>query len=70
MRIKSLRNQLGLSQKIIAEELNIALRTYEYYETEKSTNIPEYKNLIKLSNFFNCSVDYLLCLTDNPIRNL
>jgi len=68
-RLKDLRRQSGLPQKTVTTALNIVSRTYEYYESDKNSRIPEYKNLIKLANFFNCSIDYLLCQTDNPKRN-
>ena len=29
---------------------------------------PNIENLIKLANYFNCSTDYLLELTTNPVR--
>ena len=69
-RLKDLRKQTGLSQKDLAIKLGIGSRTYEYYESENNTSIPEHKNLIKLANLFDCSIDYLLCQTDNPKRNL
>ncbi len=35
----------------------------------KSGSIPNGENLIKLSDYFNCSIDYLLGRTDNPEIN-
>ena len=69
-RLKELRAKSGLSQSKICTELKITQKLYEYYESENNSRVPTYKNLIKLADFFNCSIDYLLCRTDNPIMNL
>jgi len=69
LRLKNLREKTGLSQLALIAQVKIAPRAYHYYESINNTRIPEYKNLIKLADFFNCSIDYLLCKTDNPKRN-
>ncbi|MCL2591805.1 MAG: helix-turn-helix domain-containing protein [Defluviitaleaceae bacterium] len=69
-RLRTLRTKAGLSQREIIKILKIGSRSYEHYESENSKRIPEYKNLILLADFFSCSIDYLLCQTDNPKRNL
>ncbi|MDR2047570.1 MAG: helix-turn-helix domain-containing protein [Clostridiales bacterium] len=70
-RIKELRLEKKLSQSKMADLLNITLRSYQYYESnQKKTAMPSYDALIKLSNLFNVSIDFLLGCTDNPIRNL
>lgn len=58
MNIKSIRQSLGLTQKKTAEQLEISLPTYNHYETGRYE--PDIKTLIKLADFFGCSVDYLL----------
>jgi len=68
-RLKDLRAKTGLTQATVSKETNITQRLYEFYESESHTSIPTYKKLIALANFFNCSIDYLLCQTDNPVRN-
>lgn len=62
MRLKEIREYRGLSQLKIADVLNIRQNTYSQYETEKR-QIP-IESLIKLSEFYNVSVDYLLGLTN------
>jgi len=62
MRLKEIREYRGLSQLKIADVLNIKQNTYSQYETEKR-QIP-IESLIKLSEFYNVSVDYLLGLTN------
>ena len=61
-RIKELREDKDLLQKEIAKILKITQRNYSYLETGK-TDIPT-DILIKLSYFYDISVDYILGLTD------
>lgn len=61
-RLKQLRSEKGLVQKDMAIFLNITTSAYGYYEQGKRN--PDPKTLIKLSDFFNVSVDYLLDKTD------
>lgn len=61
-RIKELRKDKDLLQKEIAEILRITQRNYSYLETGK-TDIPT-DILIKLSYFYDISIDYILGLTD------
>jgi len=63
-RIRNLRIDKGLTQKNIAEGLNLKQNTYSQYEI----GVLKYpiEVLIKLAKFYNTSVDYLLGLTDNP----
>ncbi len=51
-----------MSQKELAEKLNISQRTLSHYETGKR-DIPT-EMLIKVADYFNVSVDYLLERTD------
>ena len=62
-RIKDLREDKDLSQKEIAKILNMSQTGYSKYEV--GTNDIPTKILIKLVQFYNTSVDYLLGLTDN-----
>ena len=61
-RLKDLREDHDLTQKSIAELLNIAQTTYSQYELSKR-DIP-YEIIIKLAKFYNTSVDYILNLTE------
>ena len=63
--IRDIREDHDLSQKQMAELLNIGQTTYSDYELGK-INIP-IEILKKLSLYFNTSIDYLLELTDNPL---
>ena len=62
-RIQDLRTDADLSQKQISEILHISQRSYSHYETG-SRNIP-IEMLIRLANYYNTSIDYLVGRTDN-----
>ena len=64
MRLKDIREDRDITQKEIAEYLNVRQNTYSQYENEKR-QIP-LQMLIKLAKFYNTSVDYLLGLTSDP----
>ena len=61
MRLKELREDSDYTQRQIADYLHIKQNTYSQYETG-AREIP-LDALIKLSNLYNVSVDYLLNLT-------
>lgn len=65
-RIRNLREDKDLTQKQVGELLNMSQTGYNQYEIGKN-DIPT-KVLIKLAEFYNTSVDYILDLTDevNP----
>lgn len=64
-RLRDLREDKDLSQKHIAEMLQIHQTTYSDYELDK-LNVPA-DVLVKLAKFYNTSVDYILFVTDTPI---
>lgn len=66
-RIRNLREDNDLKQRQIAEYLNCSQQVYSNYELGQR-DIPT-DILIKLSDFYHVSVDYLLGLTANPKRN-
>ena len=61
-RIRNLREDKDLTQKQIGEVLNMSQTGYNQYEIGKN-DIPT-KILIKLAEFYNTSIDYILELTD------
>ena len=66
-RIRDLREDHDLTQKQLAQELNCSQQVYSNYELGQR-DIPT-DILIKLSCFYNVSVDYILGLTENPNNN-
>lgn len=64
MRLKKIRKSKGISQLKLAMDLNTNQNTISRYETgEREPGINE---LIKIADYFNVSIDYLLERTDNP----
>ena len=57
-RIQDLRTDADMSQKQLSEILHISQRSYSHYETG-SRNIPV-EMLIRLANYYDISVDYLV----------
>ena len=66
-RIQDLRTDAALSQKQLSEILHISQRSYSHYETG-SRNIPV-EMLIRLANYYDISVDYLVGRTDKKEMN-
>ena len=63
LRIKQLRKDMNLSQIDLAKKLNISNTTLSQYETGQ--RIPSDDIKIQLANFFDCTTDYLLGLSEN-----
>jgi transcriptional regulator with XRE-family HTH domain len=57
-KLKALRVQFGLSQKQVAEKLEVSPSIVSGYETGERT--PSTENLLSLSYLYNVSTDYLL----------
>ena len=66
-RIQDLRTDADMSQKQLSEILHICQRSYSHYETG-SRNIPV-EMLIRLANYYDISVDYLVGRTDKKEMN-
>ena len=66
-RLRDLREDKDLKQREIAQYLNCSQRTYSNYELGQR-DIPT-EVLIKLSQYYSVSTDYILGLTNNPKRN-
>ncbi|MBR3300265.1 MAG: helix-turn-helix transcriptional regulator [Clostridia bacterium] len=67
MRLKELRRQKGISQVKLALDLNTNQNTISRYETGERE--PRLKELAKIADYFDVSIDYLLYRTDNPKIN-
>lgn len=61
-RIKELRLERNLSQRALAQKLGVSKSIISYWESDKVaiTDV----NILKLSDFFDVSCDYLLGKTD------
>lgn len=64
MRLKELRKKKNITQLRLAMDLNMNQNTISRYETgEREAG---YNELIKIADYFNVSIDYLLERTDIP----
>jgi transcriptional regulator with XRE-family HTH domain len=64
VRLREIRKSKGISQLKMAMDLNMSQNTISRYETgEREPGINE---LIKIADYFNISIDYLLERTNNP----
>jgi transcriptional regulator with XRE-family HTH domain len=59
--LKQIRNSKNLLQTKVAIDLNITQETISSYETGRV--FPSSDMLIKLADYYNTSIDYLLCRT-------
>ena len=66
-RIRNLREDKDMTQAQMGQVLSCSQRVYSNYE-RGDIDIPT-ATLIKLADFHNVSVDYLLNRTDNPLMN-
>lgn len=65
-RLAQLRKGRSLTQKQLAEAVGAHERGIRFYEAGDKQ--PTLDNLIKLADFFNVSLDYLVGRSDNPER--
>ena len=65
-RVKDLREDHDLTQQKVADAIQITQRKYSYLETGTQPLTDEV--LIKLADFYDVSIDYILMRTNNPGR--
>lgn len=66
MRLRELRKKRNITQLKLALDLNMSQNTISRYETgEREAG---YAELIRIADYFNVSIDYLLERTDEPRR--
>lgn len=61
-KLHSLRTEMKLTQKQVADRIGLAISAVSSYES--GTRYPSYETLIRLSRMFHVSTDYLLGLTE------
>lgn len=62
--LRGIREDRDIKQREIAKILNVSQNTYSQYETGVISLTAEV--LIKLADYYNVSIDYLLDRTNNP----
>lgn len=58
MRLKELRLQKGVTQRVVASGIGCSPNNYARYEREERE--PDCSTLIRLSKYFGVSIDYIL----------
>ena len=66
-RLRQLRKSKGYTQVRVQMETGIEQALLSKYENAE--RVPPTETLVKLADYYNVSVDYLLCRTDNPQVN-
>ena len=67
MRLKELRKKKHISQLKMAMDLHMNQNSISRYENMERQ--ADYATLIKIADYFDVSIDYLLERTDNPKTN-
>ena len=67
MRLKELRLKHNITQIKLAIDLNVNQNTISRYENGERE--AWYNEFIRIADYFNVSIDYLLERTDNPLIN-
>lgn len=62
MRLKELRVEKGVTHKEVAEVIFCSPLVYSRYE--RGEREPDIDTLCKLADYFNVTVDYIVCRTD------
>lgn len=62
-RIKTLRNEKGIGQNLLAQELDVSNASISYWENAKQE--PSAQAIYKLAAYFDVSADYILGLKDD-----
>jgi len=65
-RLRELRASKKVTQKQVAQGIGFGERAYQHYELEEKE--PKLSSVIKLADFFDVSIDYLVGRSDNPKR--
>ena len=66
-RLKELRKSKGYTQVAVQMQTGIEQALLSKYENDE--RIPPTETLIRLAEFYNVSVDYIICRTDKPEIN-
>lgn len=65
--LKALRERAKITQKQLADAIGVSQQSINKYENHNIE--PDIQTLIKIAEYFNTSVDYLIGHTDHPADN-
>ncbi|WP_127580142.1 helix-turn-helix domain-containing protein [Paenibacillus koleovorans] len=63
-RMAALRDKTGLTQEELSGKLGISRAALSHYETNRRE--PDYLTLCTIADYYQVSLDYILCRTDDP----
>ena len=66
-RLRKIREDKGLTRPQVSKETGVPRPTIEGWEIRK--NYPNLEQLIIIADYYNVSLDYIACRTDNPQIN-
>ena len=66
-RLKALRREKGLTQ--VSLQMKIGIEQALLSKFENGERVPPTETLLILADFYNVSIDYILCRTDTPEIN-
>ena len=66
-RLKALRKSRGYTQ--ISVQMHTGIEQALLSKFENGSRIPPTESLLRLADFYNVSIDYILCRTENPDIN-
>jgi len=66
-KLKELRKQKGYTQ--LALQMRTGIEQALLSKFENGERVPPTETLLRLAEFYNVSIDYILCCTDNPEIN-
>jgi len=61
-KLRMLRNELKMSQPAVAKEMGLTMRGYQNIELGAD---PRYSSLLRIADFYDVSVDWLMGRTEN-----
>lgn len=64
LRMKELRESIGISQAVLAERIHATQSSVNRYENDQTP--PPLDYLRRFADFFDVSLDYIFCRTDKP----
>lgn len=67
-KLKKLREQMGLTQELLAERLGVTKSSVSYYETQERSPSPDV--LIRCARIFHVTTDYLLGLNTKEMLDI
>lgn len=68
IRLKELRTERGISQAELADALNVSRNTIVFLEN--TDQIPSLKVLLRIADYFNCSIDYILYRNNSKMQGV